>query len=433
MFIERARSAAPGAAEQLAHAIAARYGIPAAEVARRLAIGRFRVKGNVDAATADSFAKDLERLGAVVTVSPADVTPPVASEPVSLVQPRVAVPKPAAPKPEPPKPEPPKPEPPKPEPPRARAPSQSPYTSGLAAAMAQSDLEEPGLGALSGEFPLQLSTLDGADDDAVSSGSRSAAPLPASFGPPPSAASLPASFGPPSHASDSDDIDVSMDDDDEPGSLPASIGPAAGVTALGERARSSAPALSGAPDMFAPPEAQAELQVALEVEDHRRKPAAAPAQARTVAAEPVSQASHGAQATAGEPAAPAKPKPERLEPAWKTHARDERVRYVAGVILATALGFIPATVIASIRERSAFASIDAKYEERESQVISRVQWDDLDRARASFLERKRAERQSIAFTSLLIWAALSGGLAYVWFRVIDWDRVLGPEPRRRES
>ena len=46
MFIERARSAAPGAAAQLAQGIAARYGIPAAEVERRLAIGRFRVKGN---------------------------------------------------------------------------------------------------------------------------------------------------------------------------------------------------------------------------------------------------------------------------------------------------------------------------------------------------------------------------------------------------
>ena len=43
--------------------------------------------------------------------------------------------------------------------------------------------------------------------------------------------------------------------------------------------------------------------------------------------------------------------------------------------------------------------------------------------RASFLARKRDERQTIAITSVLMWAAASGGLAFVWFRKIDWDRV----------
>ena len=54
---------------------------------------------------------------------------------------------------------------------------------------------------------------------------------------------------------------------------------------------------------------------------------------------------------------------------------------------------------------------------------SRDEWDGLERVRASFVERKRDERQTIAITSVLMWAALSGGLAFVWFRKIDWDRV----------
>lgn len=267
VFIERARSAAPGAAAALADGIAARYGIPAAEVTRRLAVGRFRVKGNVDRATAETFAADLERLGAVVTVSPVDAPVPAVPEPVSLQTPRVPKPAPAPA--------------PAPAPPRARPPSESPYTSGLAAAMAAADLEEPGLGALSGEFPLQLSTLDGADDASVGSGGRSSVPLPASFGPP---AARPVE-------EPSDDVDVSMDDDgddlgiSDAGLLPASIGPAAGVAALGERPRqaSAPPALSGAPDMFAPPEAAAEMQLVLDVDDKRTRKPAGPPPTRTVA------------------------------------------------------------------------------------------------------------------------------------------------------
>jgi hypothetical protein len=79
VFIERARSTAPGAAAELARAIAARYGIPAAELEKRFAMGRFRVKGNVDRATADSYLADLASLGAVCTIVAANAAaPPVA-------------------------------------------------------------------------------------------------------------------------------------------------------------------------------------------------------------------------------------------------------------------------------------------------------------------------------------------------------------------
>jgi hypothetical protein len=382
VFIERARSTDPGAAAQLANAIAVRYGIAAAEVERRLSVGRFRVKGNVDKATADSFAADLTRLGAIVTVSPVEVAAPAAPPvaPVSLQQPRVPAPAPKPP----------------------TVPPQ--FSSGLAAAAAH-DVGEPGLGALSGEFPLTLSTLDGADDVRPASGG----------------------FAPPAA---SDDIDVSMDDDDEEedlaAMLPASIGPAASVAALGDAPRrpSTIPPPS---DIFAPPEAQPDLQLALEVEEspraRKRTEPPPPAMAAHVAAASSAAVEdgygHGHGQTAARPG----------EPGWKSQLRDARVQYIAGIVLCAALAMIPAMVIASIREGSAFAELDGKLEERESQVLTRADWDNLDRIRASFAQRKRAERQSIAVTSLLIWAACAGGLAYVWFRVVDWDRVLGPEPR----
>lgn len=394
VFIERARSDAAGAAAQLANAIAVRYGIPAAEVERRLAIGRFRVKGNVDKQTADTFAADLTRLGAIVTVAPVEAEA-AAKAPAAKAAPAVSLKIPRVEAPEPPKPAPtavPKPEPPKPAPPKPAAPS--PYTSGLAAASSAKDGDDPGLGALSGDFPLTLSTLDGADD-ASSSGSRSASQLPASFGPPSSSQQLPASFGPPPEVTD--DVDVAMDDEPAPA------------------------AMTGPADMFAPPEANAELQLALEVDAPPRK------KRRTSAPPPVS-GSHAAAAppvAANQPPAAALPTTHSRDAAWKDHARKPVVQYVAGIVICAALALIPAAIVGSIRERSAFAELDGKLQDREAQVLTRADWDNLDRIRASFAERKRAERQSIAFTSVLLWAAIAGGLAYVWFRVIDWDRVLG--------
>ncbi|MBE7454292.1 MAG: hypothetical protein HS111_37195 [Kofleriaceae bacterium] len=78
VYLDRPRSTAPGAAAALAQAMAAHYGLPAAEIERRLATGRFRVKTGVDRATADAFAGDLAQLGAEVSVGGggADATGP---------------------------------------------------------------------------------------------------------------------------------------------------------------------------------------------------------------------------------------------------------------------------------------------------------------------------------------------------------------------
>jgi hypothetical protein len=188
--------------------------------------------------------------------------------------------------------------------------------------------------------------------------------------------------------------------------------------------------------MFAPPEAATELQLSLEVETVTKKkgtlapprpepevPAHAPA-ARSSTAETESS---GIASTSFGDAAPPRRAP--AGPGWKGLARDERVRFVAGVVVAAALGCVPAMVVGAVRERSAFADIDADLHERQAQVLTRTDWDNLDRVRASFMERKRSQRQSIAVTSLLIWAAVSGVVAWLWFRKVDWDGILGPAPR----
>lgn len=360
VFIDGARQGPAGNAA-LARAIAARYGIPAADLEQRFAAGRFRVKGNVDRATADSYVADLSSLGAVCSVEPSAGAAPTVAAAVTLPGGQ-RVPAPA----------------------RPAAP---------ASASAGDDFA-----ALSGESPLTLSTLDGASEDEARSsrkipvaasfgppaddsgrGSSRKIPLAASFGPPaaaPAEAAMPASFGPP----------MDVVDDDAP------------VEVF---------------DPFAPPEMQAEAQeLDLAVE---RKPRASKAPPAEVAAPaPV-------VAPAPAPAAPAAARP-RGNPLG--FLRDDLVRFIAGVVLAVLLAAIPALLIGTARQRSAVNRINAALEQKQNAANTRPEWDGLDRIRASALSEQRDERQSIIVTTLLMWAALAGGLSWLWFRKIDWDRVL---------
>jgi hypothetical protein len=96
---------------------------------------------------------------------------------------------------------------------------------------------------------------------------------------------------------------------------------------------------------------------------------------------------------------------------------DVKIRFAAGVVAAILVGFLPATVIASIREHSAFKAIDDSYVEATIDPAS--QNPDVDN---TFLDRKKSARREIALTSMLIWALGGGVIAYVWFRRVPWDR-----------
>ncbi len=382
VFIERPRSTAVGAVAALARAIGERYGIPIADLEARLAAGRFRVKGNVDRATADSYAHDLARLGAICTIVSVDAAPATSVPAVTLPRvERTPVPAPA---------------------PASTRPSQPSWPP--------PDLDvAQELGALSGEHPLTLSTLDGATEDEARASRK--LKLPATFAPPESAATasrkvpLPASFGPPPDADDDDSADVNLDD--------------------------SSPAVEVF-DPFAPPEAQAdapELMLATDTKPRTSKPiSTTPPPVATVAPLPPPIASTQGHTMHEAPASPhpprtAAPSSSSSGPGWKGALRDDGVRLIVGVVLAVALGALPALLIGASRERAAFAEIDGQLDKRQSEIRTVEAWEGLDRVRVTFRERKEAERQTIAITSLLIWAAIGGGFAWLWFRVIDWRRV----------
>lgn len=392
VFIERPRSTAPGAVAALARAIADRYGIPAETLEPRLAKGRFRVKANVDRALADNYAHDLARLGAVCTIVSAESAAAASATPVTLPRvdrqtappPSAAAPitasevaRVAAP------------------PPSVNRPS-APSWPPPAASVAQD------LGALSGEMPLTLATLDGASEDQARASKKIA--LPASFAPPPTPAPAP-----PPVLDDDGGGDVDMDDD-----APLDVF-----------------------DPFAPPDQQTsapELVLDRPARTASIPPTAGPTSATMAAAHATSgshaiSGSHALPATlAAPPTLPATttPLPPRApsDTAWKRLLRDDGTRLIAGALVAVAIGAVPALLIGGAREQAAFAELDDQLGKRQDAIKTREAWDGLDRVRATFLERKRAERQSIAITSLMIWVALSGGATWLWFRKIDWDRVL---------
>lgn len=341
VFIERPRDVGATAAARLAAAVADRYGIPAATLVERLATGRLRVKTGVDLATAETFAADLESLGAVCSIVDAATNERVVSAPASAPAP-VALPPRANP---------------------ASSSSSSPFSSALSAARVGPDAPQQDLGALSsGEFAL--ATLDGADDQGGAGGN---------FGPPADDA-LPASMG--------------------PAILPASMGPAIPPPSIG--------------DAFAPPDAEPELALLLDMDRPERKVGTT---APAVSA-PITMAS-----THEDPA------PVARGAGLAGWVRDARLRFAGGVLIAVLVGFVPASLVTSMREGSAFAEIDEELSQTYRRADDEREWLRLDDARARAITHKQEARRDIALASILLWTLVTAGIAYLWFRVVDWDAL----------
>src|SRR5262245_38434731 len=85
VYVDGPVSSGPAGVKALAQAMSKRYGLGEAELVTRMTKGRFRVKGNIDERTANTYARDLERIGARVTISEAKpttgTTPVVDSDP----------------------------------------------------------------------------------------------------------------------------------------------------------------------------------------------------------------------------------------------------------------------------------------------------------------------------------------------------------------
>ncbi len=241
-------------------------------------------------------------------------------------------------------------------PPAAARTASKNFQSGLSAAYTNSGEQQlGGLGALDDGTAFKLSSVDGND--------REAAPSEAAFAPP-----------------------------------PASMGPTP-----------ARPVASSEPvDMFAPPDAEDDnflVSLAPDEEERAAKKRVSIPPA-TVEAAPARQSRPSLQA----PTVPVRPR--------RSGLADPNLRFAAGILIAILVGFIPATVVASMRERSAYAEVDAKVVEIQKQSDTPDTYASLDAFRATQLENKREDRRNAALLALLIWAAAGAGIAFVWFKKI---------------
>lgn len=388
VFVEGPTDRSPTGVARLAEAIGNHYGIPSADLHTRLLKGRVRVKANADRETADLYARDLERLGAICTIEEANADNSQRTTPLPFPATRPATPpagmpavpsalagappsRPSAP----------------PSALAGMAPSRAStppsglaqYQSGLSAAFSESSAAS--LGALEGEgLALSLASVDGNDE---------AGGAPAS------------SFEPPGA-----------------GGLPASIGPAP------EKPKAAAKAAKPKDepmDLFAPPDAEeAKLAVDIatdEIEASARKRASTPEPVDGPATQQPSQPlMRKSQPIAVVPGGVAAPSSSKLGPLG-----DERVRFVAGVLLALGLGFLPAHVIAGMREESAYEEIDRKVVRAQQAADTPEAYAGLDKMRVDQLERKEAERRNAAIIAIFIWGLVASGIAFAWFKKIPWD------------
>jgi hypothetical protein len=349
-------ASSPDAIAKVAEGMASRYGLPADDLLGRLSRGRFRVKANVDRATADALKKDLESLGARVLIEAGTG----ASDPQKRPTPQ----------------------------PRASTPP--PLQSGLSAAFGDNPASAD-LGALANlDNGLALSSIDGTDESKA-----------------------PASFGPP---------------------MSASIGPAAPPAATG---KGSPPKPKDLPvDMqFAPPDEGAELKMdiaadelehkAKKQEEQRRRqtpPAGVPLDPPARPTPPQRPSQQPRLKTDPVAPLPAPPKPRgRLGP-----LSDERIRFAVGIGIAILLGLLPAHLIASSWEGSAYGRVDAKVEQQQKMAETADDYAALDAYRDRALDQKKSERRNIAMVGMLIWAAAGAGIAYAWFKRVPWDRLDAP-------
>ncbi|MFN0253067.1 MAG: hypothetical protein ACKV2T_39705 [Kofleriaceae bacterium] len=412
VYVEGAVDASPDGVRKLAQAISKRYGLPVADLLTRLTAGRFRVKAGVDEVTAEAYKRALEEVGARVAIEESDGrTSNPSIPPVNLrgsTQP----------------------------PPRAQA-TTPPQGQPTTTAPPPSRTTTPALGATqrSGASSLPPSNRASTPPHGTRSGATSLPPTtaPAAARASPLQSGLAAAYSG-GRAQSESGFDAlgggalslaSVDGaDDAPAADPggAFVPPPEPMAAsrAPEVAKAAAPKSKAQPlDLFAPPdagEAEAKVELASDEIEHRAKRMSTP---------PAGTPHAGDQPIASGPNTPAmrRSSPSIVVPSRApSSAVSEmpRGRFAVGVMLAIVIGFVPAHLVAASRESSAYSKIDSQIIATQNAVEDEDQYRALDGFRAAQLGKKKSARTTIAWQSMLIWAAVGAAVAFVYFRQIRW-------------
>jgi hypothetical protein len=180
-------------------------------------------------------------------------------------------------------------------------------------------------------------------------------------------------------------------------------------------------------DPFAPPEMQREQQIELgdkPVVSGTVAPASNPA-----AAVPVTSTYRGGPGSGSATL--------HRDNAWsrarELMAESSRARFAAGIAVAFLIGLIPAQLYAGWRRGIAFEEIQGDLAEEYRRADTPELWSTLETAREDAEGLVAARQQRNAVGALLIWFLVGGGVAFVWFRLVDWEGAVprlaqGPTP-----
>lgn len=396
VYVEGARDPSVEGRRRVAAQIAARYDLPIADLEKRLAQGRFRVKANVDEATANAFVADLESLGARCSVVAAGrymtATPPPAPDSTLTGLPALS------------------------DEPGPRVPPAPPPV--LARPGALPDAGDAGP-LLSRTATLPLAGLATRRPPTVQPPVAAARPThpsllaeaEAAIAPPGLAAALAG------HALESASFSLTTLDERgaEPGARPEERSVAGApmpveekwpgtVTLLGMQgpARAATPpplpavpaATPARPSAFAPPEELhlLTLEAPPAVRGHLAPMHLAPSA-------PAVAAPYAAVTRASGPSP------------WRG-----RLAFAAGILLSVGLGFAPAHLLAASKEAAAYQKIDNRLRAAQSDITTVEEWKQLDDIRTARMRDKKGAQQEIAVLAMLIWVGISAAASLAWLR-----------------
>ena len=103
-------------------------------------------------------------------------------------------------------------------------------------------------------------------------------------------------------------------------------------------------------------------------------------------------------------------------------ANNMRPRFAVGIALSLLLGLLIMSPIASTRESGRYDEPIKLLAQSYAEADTVLAWESLDARRTETTDTLKSRRSSLVVTSLMIWMVLSGLLAFLWLRVVDWSR-----------
>lgn len=105
-------------------------------------------------------------------------------------------------------------------------------------------------------------------------------------------------------------------------------------------------------------------------------------------------------------------------------AGSERLQFAVGGLLAVFLCFLPAHIVASIWEGSTYGGLETELQKSYDKFAVSWEYHEMTLALEKAKGAASSSRIVIGLVGVLIWAAVAAGFLYWWFTKVDWRKYL---------